>query len=168
MLRFNSYRIAEDAFRARFPDIRLSHITYEAAELADQWSADSRASHQIGWSWVRERRRFRAHPRRVELAIWEGATLLCALSLGKVSKGRVNATIHLLQANPGRSAGFRGAIGEMVVEYLRIYALASQCKIMVVDSPLSELVDFYKGLGFHNEIKKCGRVKRLWQPVVID
>lgn len=165
LLRADTYRLAEDAFRARFPDIRLSDITPEAAALADGWLASSRPSHQIGWSWARERRRFRCHPRRVELAIWEGKCLLCALSLGKVSKGRISATVHLLQANPDRSQSFRGEVGEMVVEYLRIYALASHCKTMVIDSPVIQLIDFYKDLGFLNEIKKGGRVKRLWQTV---
>lgn len=165
ILRAKSYGLAEDAFRVRFPDIRLGKITHEAATLADEWSAASRSSHQIGWSWVREHRRFRAHPRRVELAIWEGPDLLCALSLGKVSKGRINATIHLLQANPDRPPGFKGEIGVMVVEYLRIYALVSECKIMVIDSPLKGLVGYYKGLGFQNEIKKGQRVTRLWQSV---
>ncbi len=97
--------------------------------------------------------------------MWEGQELLCALSLGKVSKGRVNATIHLLQANPARPPGFKGHIGEMVVDYLRIYAQAAECKRMVIDSPFSELVEFYKELGFQHEVRKHGKVRSLWQLV---
>ncbi|MGQ5258461.1 hypothetical protein [Xanthomonas arboricola] len=164
-LREESYRLAEDAFREAIPNIRLGPISAEAALTADTWSALSKEHQKIGWSWVRQRKKFGPNPRRVDVAMWDGDTLLFALAIGKVSGEDMDATIHFLQANPLRPAYLMGKIGEMVVEYLFLYADLCACKRMMIDQPLPELLQFYMDLGFTNEIRKREQIIRLWQEV---
>ncbi|MNM26802.1 hypothetical protein D3C81_372720 [compost metagenome] len=163
-IRQESYQLAEELFKLQFEDVAVTGITYQTADIADGWAHLPDDEFSIGWRWRDKLRLFRKRPRRVEVALWEGGEL-CGLALGKVTKGRLFATIHYLQGSPRSSSGLRGQVGRMVTDYLRIYATLCECKNIVIDSPIPELIEYYKKLGFVNEIRGARSVYRLWVPL---
>lgn len=165
LLREKSYRLAEGAFSVIDPSIRLEEITDFALAQSDAWASMVAKEKAPDWDWRIELKRFRSRPRRVEVAIWQGTSLLCGLSLGRVSDKHVTATIHLLQGHPSLPPPVKGKVAQMASDYLRIYALICNCKVIVIDTPAPALIDFYKKLGFEHEIRKGGRVLRLTQSV---
>jgi hypothetical protein len=87
------------------------------------------------------------------------------VSLGKVSKRRITATIHLLEGGPNLPLSLKGRVAKIVTIFLQAYALRCGCTTMVVDTPHPLLVDFYKDLGFRREIRENNVVVRLSQKV---
>lgn len=167
LLREESYRLAEQAFSPIDPLIRLEEITDHALDQSEKWASMVAKDYAPDWDWRAELKRFRSRPRRVEVAIWQGSSLLCGLSLGRVSDKHVTATIHLLQGNPSLLPPLKGKVAQMATDYLRIYALICNCQVMVIDTPAPGLIDFYKKLGFKHEIRKGKRILRLTQPVKV-
>ncbi len=166
-IREESYKLAEELFQPLFKDIAVTGITYQTAAIADSWAYLPHDRFAIGWSWRDKLRLFRKRSRRVEVALWSNGELF-ALALGKVTEGRLHATIHYLQGSPDRAEALHGHVGKMVTDYLKIYATICECKNIVIDSPVPELVDYYKSLGFVNEVRSARRVYRLWVPLRVD
>lgn len=136
--------------------IHLCEISEAALAVADDWP---------NWSWRKEVKRFRRRPRRIECAVWldmENEKQLAALILGRISDRKIVATIHFLERNPVATT-LEGLVGPLATRYLEIQAAAFGCKFISINDPLSELIEFYKALGFTQVIEKNKKVVRLLQ-----
>jgi hypothetical protein len=144
-------------------DVKLSDIDYSALDIASTWrenySVFGRELHEPRWDWNKELRKFRRRPRRVELAIWS-ETQLCGLVLGRISDRCVVATIHLIEANP-ENHPLKKMITPISAQYLGILAASIGAKEISIESPVPDLIEFYKQLGFDREIKKGKKILRL-------
>lgn len=163
--REKSYREIEALFSYIDPSLQLTKITPWALRQAKTWIPIPPSPPRIDWDWDEEFKRFRRRPKRTEVAIWLNGTFLCGLSLGRVSKHRVVATIHLIEGNPNLPAIMRRKVGKIVTMFLQSYALLCGCSTMVVDSPDPNLLGFYGSLGFTQQTLLHGEVVRLSQPV---
>ena len=96
-LRDSAYRNTLSQLQKRdalFRDICLAPINIETLQLANRWE-DRRLKHD----WIEYSNSFKRHPRRFELSIWHKHTL-CALAIGRASKGGSHVRIDMLEKNP--------------------------------------------------------------------
>lgn len=143
-------------------DVRLTDINVEALHQVSIWRSQyygALKNRTPGWDWVKEVAKFRRRPRRVELAIWSGANL-CGLVIGRVSDRRVVASIHLLESNPGQNP-LKGNIAAIAIRWLSTFAFTISCKEISIERPVPELIEFYRELGFSNEITRGKKIVRL-------
>lgn len=92
--------------------------------------------------------------------------MLCALAVGRVSKGRMIASIHYLQSNPA-SHGLEGEIGRIATAYLLALATQLRCSEIALNRPVPELVRYYEKLGFTRHVHRKGVLARLVQDITV-
>ena len=156
-LREQSYRLTEGFLRKRIGvSLKMTSITPFVIQQANGWG-------NVDWCWTREVKRFQRRPRRVDIAIWDGNDMLCALSLGRVSDRRIVACIHFVAKNPfiGNLRGW--SVMEVITYYLKIYGNLCGCQKICISNPVPALVEYYKTHGFLEEKVKKGRVVSLFQ-----
>jgi len=142
-------------------------ISDRAAGQADRWSYDGRrVEHRPGWSWVKELRRYRAKPRRIDAAFYVGTSgdgELWGLILGRTSNGRVVASLHYIERNP--TSAMAAQFIDTALRYLELYAAAIGCKVCAVSDPHPGLVEYYKAKGMSREYTKGKKLVRLERDV---
>jgi hypothetical protein len=135
---------------------------------ADRWTFGTFVP---GWSWERELTRARRRPRRIEAAVYtrgaDGSGQLAGLVLGRISNGHVVASIHFLGRAPGPNP-LQGQFARVATRYLEFCAAAFACSTAALQSPIPELVEYYKALGFTRVITKKGKIARLEQDLSTD
>jgi hypothetical protein len=126
-LRQDAYTYAEREFQNTLNlPITVTSISLDAIIQAAMWATNSQAAkvpYLSKWNWEKELKKFKRRPRRVEVAIWHGVTLLCGLALGRVSDRYVVATIHFIEANPTKMNPLSGQIARLITRFLEIYAV---------------------------------------------
>jgi len=144
-------------------NIYLTNITPDALEIAVDWdyiySCLEKTHHKPAWDWVKELKKFRRRPRRVELAIW-CEQQLCGLALGRISDRCIVATIHLIEANPDDHP-LKGKIIPVATRYLEVLATSLKAREISIEQPIPDLIEYYKSIGFDHEIKKGRKIMRL-------
>lgn len=157
-IRSTSYKTAttliKDLYK-NFQDIEIKQICENAINATNSWQ--SRQHESFDWNSLHQR--FSKRAKRVDLAIWVNGQILCGISLGKISRGKINATIHYLESAPDNP--LKGYVGAIATTYLMIYGELCQCKIVQIDKPVKALIDYYKELGFSREVSKKGNIIRL-------
>lgn len=112
-----------------------------------------------GWSWRKVLSKFRRRPRRIEAALWHN-TILCGLTVGRISDRCVVATIHYVEALPLENP-LQGKVLPFIVRYLEAVALSLGCTCVTIERPLPALLSYYREMGFTSEVKKGGHVIRM-------
>lgn len=142
--------------------VTLSDINAAAIAQAQQWPTQyqgERAAHRPKWDWAKQLEHYRRRYRRVELAIWVDPTL-CGLVLGRISDRRVSASIHLLEANPGTHP-LKGDVAVLAARFLDAMTVVTGCTHAAIERPVPDLVEFYRELGFKNELMRGKRIIQL-------
>ncbi|NHZ99367.1 hypothetical protein [Massilia sp. CCM 8734] len=156
----NRYRVLKNAARiavmAEFAGtdksfVRLAEIGEEAFDASQGWQ-----HRRVHWDWRQLVRKLRGRHRRIELAIWADP-VLCGLAIGKISDGRVIARIDYLARAPGNHP-LVGVIAEITTTYLQTLGVLAGCREAVLASPLEALLDFYRALGYTEDISSKGKV----------
>ncbi|MDH0342104.1 hypothetical protein [Chromobacterium haemolyticum] len=174
LIRGEVYRIAAAACLWEMQQkVLFTSITEETARRADKWVyPPERSHHQPGWGWLKELKKFKRRPRRIEAAIWslddDGGQVLCGLVLGRVSNSRIIASITYLEGNPEQPNPLAGVVAQLAIRYLQIHATALHCTVLGINQPRPDLVEFYRELGFSRKIEKKGKVFRLEREVAIE
>lgn len=167
LLRKQAYLLAEQSLKTLDQGIRLSEITGPAIQAAKQWKreeSDQSSKRRLAyWDWQDSLARFRRRPRRVELAIWHGQTMLCGLALGRTSNRRVVATIHLLERDPSPTNPLIGLVAPIALRFLDTYARLLGCSEIAINDPFPEVVDYYKSLGLDRVVTKGKKVISMHQ-----
>lgn len=136
--------------------MHLFPIERDALEQARAW----RRKYQLlkmherepGWDWKHEFYTRGKRSTHVDLAIWSD-TALCGLMIGQVSDGRINATIHFLESDPGENP-LKGYIVSIATRFIEALGLLLGCEAAVISRPIPELVDFYRGFGYTIEKRR--------------
>lgn len=148
-------------------NVGLKDIDSNAIQAAESWRSGyaevDRATHEPGWDWAKQLKKFRRRPRRVELAIWVDEHL-CGLALGRISDRCIVATIHFLEGNPIDNP-LQGKVIPIATRYLEVLALGLGCKEASVELPLPDLISVYKEMGFVREVTKGQKILRLKKAV---
>lgn len=168
-LRNEACRVVVNELKALYPHLQLSDIDTDAVAQARRWAeapcATRRRRPYVPWDWQELWRRFRNHACRVDLAIRD-AEVLCALAVGRVSKGRMVASIHYLQSNPA-SHDLQGEAGRIATAYLLALATQLRCGEIALNRPVPELVAYYERLGFTRHVHRKGMLCRLVQDITV-
>lgn len=86
---------------ARSQGLRVTLITAAALAHAGDWRQN--AFRRVDWDWLQGYRVFRfRHPKRFEMALWQGGQLL-SLSLGRPTYNGRRARLDLVEANPAHT-----------------------------------------------------------------
>ena len=169
-LREEACAVVVNELKALYPHLHLSDIDGDAVAQARRWAeapdTTTRPRAYVPWDWRELWKRFRNHACRVDLAIRD-AEVLCALAVGRVSKGRMVASIHYLQSNPA-SHGLEGEIGRIATAYLLALATALRCSEIALNRPVPELVRYYERLGFTRHVHRRGVLSRLVHDITVD
>lgn len=80
--------------------------------------------------------------------------------IGKVSGGRLQATIHFLEGalegNP-----LKGHVVDIATRFIEAVGALVGCQTVSISRPIPELIKYYKAYGYTNESKHCNIVKAL-------
>lgn len=160
--RQHAYRAVEAELQAFVPGVSLSAISEDVLTQVDSWPAlytNSRLSHRPGWSWRKVVPKFRGRPRRIEVALWHH-DVVCGLAVGRISDKRVIATIHFLESLPTGNP-LKGKVAPFATRYLEAVAIGLGCVAVSIEQPVDELVEYYGEMGYTEDVKKGGRIRRL-------
>lgn len=129
-------------------NIRLLPVNQQTAQLPSQW-----LGRKVHIDWAGRTSVFLSHPRRFECSIWVGSEL-CAISLGKVSKGASKVRIDLLEKNP--ESPLNGVTARIVFECALRYAVLIGKDSVVIKDPIEGKVtehylDLYPGFMTHHK-----------------
>lgn len=155
--------LMQDLAAEGMSEIRLADIGPEALRYAALWEDD--AERLVDWSWEKLYKKWSSRPRHIALAIWIDPTL-CCLVLGKITDGRVAARIDRIERNPNVSDDQIASVGVVAKRYLDYIGRIAKCRQAVVWEPASELIDYYKALGFTSEMVKRGKIVGLKYEIV--
>jgi hypothetical protein len=129
------------------PEVALTPITprairaYQVQWRLDHWTGDG------GWRWDQLMRRFTRKPRSFHAALWSGPDL-CALCVGRVSKGRRSLTLHYMESAPDPKHPLRGIVTLLMFEAAVNYGLAMECDALLLREPLPGVMARYEAFGF--------------------
>jgi hypothetical protein len=148
--------------------IRLTRVDKDVLELAKPWRkqyrTNNRGDHEPGWDWQDEYYRRGQKSSGVTLAIWADA-VLCGLMIGQVSDGRLHATIHFLEGNPGENP-LKGNVVNIATGYIEAVGLLVGCSTVRLSRPIPDLIPFYKEFGYTIEERKNKIVVFLDKPML--
>ena len=150
-----AYRTAESNLPALFEALcpHLVGVPFRLAVIDEAaltaWSTiwKEHSARRVNWNWREERRRQQSTLSRFELAVWSGEHL-CALAIGKPSKGREHLTIYGLEGSPLSDHPLKKGIRFAVVEVALAYANALSCKELRLFRPVKEVQCYYVDMGF--------------------
>lgn len=156
VIRRNVHESVELNFNSIGVSVRLTEISYDAAKTADSWEYPSDFKDRVPeWWWMEKRVLYRKRPKRLDLAIWfvtpDQDPLLCGLMYGRVSRGKMEANIDLVEKNPNATFLPRGTILSVAVRVLEMMATKLGCERVGISEPDPALTKLYKGLGFVDE-----------------
>ena len=115
------------------------------AAWTSSWRGHPRRLHN--WNWAEYQREFINSPSRFELAVWSG-TVLCGLAVGKLSRGRENLSVQLLEGSPDPHHPLKGITRFFLIETAQFYAVTMQCKWLYLIDPLEGAQRLYEDMGF--------------------
>ncbi|WP_186190033.1 hypothetical protein [Burkholderia gladioli] len=158
-----AFEATEEEFRRIFGlDTVLDRIDDAAIDEAGRWPELVAPEHVADWDWRKVIAHYRRRARRLEVAFYlvaeDESLILWGLLVGRFSKSRVVVSMHFVERGPV-VADVRFMVAAVV--YLQQHAAALGCTTISINRPLTELVEYYKSLGFTREIKKQGRIERL-------
>jgi hypothetical protein len=102
---------------------------------------------RVNWDWEEERRCHQSKLSRFELAIWSSEHL-CALAIGKPSRGKEHLTIRGLEGSPLSDHPLKKGVRFAVVSAALAYAKALSCKQLRLLQPAAEVQCYYLDMGF--------------------
>ncbi|MDP1979153.1 hypothetical protein [Undibacterium sp.] len=149
--------------------LTLKDIGPDAIRCAMAWRlaySATNAHKMPGWDWHLEWKKARGRPRLVQLAIWDEQKLY-ALAIGRVSKGRINATLHFIEADPWKDSNLPKA-GKIFARYLEAVGYLARCREIILDRPNKNLIEYYKELGFTELHKAKGEKGREYLKWVLN
>lgn len=129
--------------------LKLTDITDHALNKLRQWEQNPDPSRRLGDAdmWKHYRTKFRiSYSRRMELAIWLDDDL-CAVMLGKPSKGRLTLKVDYLEGNY-HSTALTGMRMHIALLYAEAYATALNIKWVGIQSPYSSAIPLYEEEGY--------------------
>jgi hypothetical protein len=150
-----AYRKAESELPALFEALcpHLMEVPFRLAVIDEvaltAWSMiwKEHPARRVDWDWREERRGHQNTLSRFELAVWSSEHL-CALAIGKPSKGRENLTIRGLEGSPLSDHPLKKGVRFAVVSAALAYANALSCKELRLSWPVKEVQCYYVDMGF--------------------
>lgn len=135
-------------------DVRLTLIDQLAISAWNQaWQQATPARPLFPWTAII--RRERTHLQRFEVAVWH-KTRVCALCVGKPSRGPDNLTLRFLERVAGPQNPLKGLILFPIFEAANYYARILQKNHVKLKDPLPAAISKYQSFGFTFE-RKLGR-----------
>lgn len=122
--------------------VKARPIEYSALEQTLDW--DGRLYH---WSWFELKRKFRNIPPRFELSVGVDDQV-CALAIGKPSRGRRHLSIYFLEGNPDKQHPLKGQVLPIILEAAALYGVALDCSYLRLINPVEGLHARYERWGF--------------------
>jgi len=133
-------------------NIQLTPITTNALKIWQKEWYPSLAERkhfteeELYWNWIKTQREMSKVPNRFEVAIWS-KNILCALAIGKPSKGTTHNAIYIWQSSPFQHP-LEGKIITITLKTGMAYAKALGKRHLVLIKPLKHLVKIYERHGF--------------------
>lgn len=126
--------------------IRLTTITPVALTAAKKWN--NSASRLVDWDWQAGFADFSfRHPKRFDLAVWEGAELI-SLSMGRPTYEGTHLRLDFAEARPREIGPRIQVFAELLLTYT-IYARLLNAKEVRIMHPLNEkLREYYRAFGY--------------------
>lgn len=143
---FHETRLAAGA-AGLYPEVRITDLT---ARAIMEWRRSWRQRHwtgEGGFPWDLLSTRYRQKPRAFHAAVWAG-TSLCGLSVGWVSAGHRNVTLHYMESAPDPEHPLRGEITYLVFTAAEFYGRALGARRLVLRNPLDGVRARYQAFGF--------------------
>lgn len=130
--------------------IHLTAIDRKALEEARIWRRKYYAlglqDREPGWDWKHEYYSRGRRSSSFTLAVWSGAAL-CALMIGQVSEGRVCATIHYLESDPGDNP-LKGNVVGIATRFVEAIGSLVGCDVIRISRPVPRLIEYYMRFGY--------------------
>lgn len=130
-------------------EVKLTSITINALKIwQKEWyprliERKHFTEEELYWNWMKTKLEMSKVPNRFEVAIWS-ENILCALAIGKPSKGSTHNALYLLQSSPFQHP-LEGKILTITVKIGMAYAKALGKRHLVLVEPL---VKIYERHGF--------------------
>ena len=143
---FQETRLAADAVGLS-PQVRITDLSPWAIV---EWRRTWRRRHWTGdggFPWDLLSRRYRQKPRAFHAAVWAGSSL-CGLSVGWVSAGHRNVTLHFMESAPDPEHLLRGEITYLVFTAAEFYGRALGARRLILRNPLEGVRARYRAFGF--------------------
>lgn len=143
LLRSAFCRVLEGNLRDQL-DLEIKAMGFDPDLLSEAMSWPER---RVQWNWFSVWRKYWNKPARLELAILANDKL-CALLLGKPSKGRRHLSLYYLEANPDTNNPIKGKVVKIVADAALLYATLLGCSVVRVVAPLPAVTPLYEAGGF--------------------
>lgn len=133
-------------------NVRATGLLPSLIRETDDWQ-----NRRVGWDWSELREEFGGYPARFELALCVG-DVLCALAVGRPSKGRTLMKLYYLEGNPDLTHPLKGSVLTSVLEGFELYAAMLDCPVARLVSPLEGVIPRYKVAGYRLAEGKHGQL----------
>jgi hypothetical protein len=152
-IRNRVYQKVETELMEKFQKkVRLTSITINALKIwQKEWEPKlverkHFTEEELYWNWMKIQQEMSKVPNRFEVAIWN-ENILCALAIGKPSKGPTHNAIYILQSSPFQHP-LEGKIITITIKTGMAYAKALGKQHLILVEPLKHLVKIYERHGF--------------------
>lgn len=129
--------------------LALTGVSVTATELFPSLirATEGWQNRRVSWDWSELREEFGGYPARFELALCV-SHVLCALAVGRPSKGKTFMKLYYLEGNPDLTHPLKGSVLTSVLEGFELYAAMLDCSVARLISPLEEVIPRYKAAGY--------------------
>lgn len=122
--------------------LEFNLIDHKALTAAEHWSASP--DRRVDWEWNNYYSFRNAHPKRFELALWQGATL-ASLSLGRPTYNATGLRLDFIEKNP-EPAELK--VFQITLAAMSVYAdLLGARELRVMHPVNNEVREYYETFG---------------------